>query len=80
MLVLLTATAWLPVSATASVAPGMTISGGDLPHPVRLAAADEDAFRRRINTPPRLDSLPDRAADLPPDFLLGESCCDPADS
>ena len=52
----------MPVSATTSLALGMTISGGDLPHPVRLAAADEDAFRRRINTPPRLDNRPDRAA------------------
>jgi len=34
------------------------ISGGDLPHGVRLAAADEDAFLRRINTPPKLDKEP----------------------
>jgi hypothetical protein len=29
-----------------------TISGGGLPHALRLTAADEDAFRRRINYPP----------------------------
>lgn len=29
-----------------------TISGGALPHALRLTAADEDAFRRRINYPP----------------------------
>jgi hypothetical protein len=29
-----------------------TVSGGELPHAIRLTAADEDGFRRRINYPP----------------------------
>jgi hypothetical protein len=61
ILVLLAATAWPVVSAAGSAVVVMTISGGDLPHPVRLAPADEDAFSRRINTPPRLDNRPERA-------------------
>jgi len=36
----------------------ITISGGNLPHSVDLAAADVDSFMRRINTPPRLDDKP----------------------
>lgn len=48
-------------SATASAVEGITISGGDLPYPVRLAPADEDALRRRLNSPPRLDNRPARA-------------------
>jgi hypothetical protein len=48
-------------SATANAVEGMTISGGDLPYPVRLAPSDEDSFKRRINTPPRLDERPLRA-------------------
>jgi hypothetical protein len=47
---------------TARAGEGITISGGDLPYPVRLAPADEDAFKRRINSPPRLDNRPERAA------------------
>ncbi len=38
--------------------PDVTISGGSLPAPVRLAPTDADAFRRRINLPPRLDFVP----------------------
>ncbi len=37
---------------------GTVISGGDLPHPVRLSGADEDAFVRRIGPPPRFDEAP----------------------
>ena len=40
---------------------GTYISGGDLAASVRLTAADEDAFFRRINRPPRLMERP-RAA------------------
>lgn len=35
--------------------PSVTISGGDLPRPVKLAPADADAFRRRINQLPRFE-------------------------
>ena len=38
--------------------PDVTISGGSLPAPVRLAPTDADAFRRRINLPPRLEFVP----------------------
>jgi hypothetical protein len=35
------------------------ISGGGLPHPVRLTVVDEDDFMRRINLPPQLEDAPD---------------------
>ena len=35
------------------------ISGGDLPHSVRLSALDADSFTRRINLPPKMDEAPD---------------------
>jgi hypothetical protein len=35
------------------------ISGGDLPYEIRLAAADEEAFVRRLEPPPRLEDPPD---------------------
>ena len=38
--------------------PDVTISGGSLPAPVSLAPTDADAFRRRINLPPRLEFVP----------------------
>ena len=38
--------------------PEVTISGGSLPAPVSLAPTDADAFRRRINLPPRLEFVP----------------------
>src|SRR5687767_5059743 len=38
--------------------PDVTISGDSLPAPVRLAPTAADAFRRRINLPPRLDFVP----------------------
>jgi len=41
--------------------PNVTISGGSLPAPVRLAPTDADAFRRRINLPPRLEFVPQPA-------------------
>jgi hypothetical protein len=37
------------------------ISGGGLPRPITLAAADEDAFYRRITVPPKLDNAPEAA-------------------
>ena len=37
---------------------GTFVSGGDLIGAVRLAAADEDAFFRRINLPPQLEEPP----------------------
>jgi hypothetical protein len=45
-------------SAQESPIPTVTIAGGSLPHDVRLAPADADAFRRRINQPPRLEDGP----------------------
>ena len=39
--------------------PEVTISGGRLPGPVSLAPTDADAFRRRINLPPRLEFVPE---------------------
>jgi len=41
-----------------TLAPDTVISGGDLPHAVRLAPADEDALFRRLDAPPRLDAMP----------------------
>ena len=38
--------------------PDVTISGGGLPAPVSLAPTDADAFRRRVNLPPRLEFVP----------------------
>ena len=38
--------------------PSVTIAGGDLPLDVSLAPADADAFRRRVNTLPRLEDEP----------------------
>ncbi len=40
------------------IIPDVAISGGPLPAPVRLAPTDADAFRRRINLPPRLEFVP----------------------
>jgi hypothetical protein len=37
------------------------ISGGDLPRPITIAPADEDAFYRRITVPPKLDNAPEAA-------------------
>jgi hypothetical protein len=37
---------------------GVTLSGGDLARPVKLARADEDAFLRRLVPPPKLDDAP----------------------
>jgi hypothetical protein len=36
----------------------MLLSGGDLPHQVRLAAADTADFQRRTDSPPTLDNTP----------------------
>ncbi len=48
-----------PASAQqADAGPQTWISGGDLPHKVRLTAVDEDDFMRRINLPPQLDNAP----------------------
>jgi hypothetical protein len=38
--------------------PDVAISGPGLPEPVYLAPTDADAFRRRVNLPPRLDFVP----------------------
>ena len=38
--------------------PEVTISGGGLPVAVSLAPTDADAFRRRINLPPRIEFVP----------------------
>jgi hypothetical protein len=38
--------------------PSVTIADGDLPMAVRLAPADADALRRRVNTLPRLEGEP----------------------
>ena len=35
------------------------LSGGDLPHSVKLARADADAFVRRLSAPPVLDETPE---------------------
>ena len=35
-----------------------TIAGGNLPHAIRVAPSDEDAFFRRIDLPPKLDEAP----------------------
>jgi len=49
-------------AAIAAAAPpgtgGTVIAGGDLPQTVRLAAADEDAFVRRIGPPPKFENAP----------------------
>jgi hypothetical protein len=62
-LALVIAVALWPAVSLASAAPldipSITISGGNLPHAVHLAPADADAFRRRINRPPRLKNAPD---------------------
>lgn len=42
----------------AAIASQTIVSGGSLPHPIRLAAVDEDAFFRRLNFPPILDNAP----------------------
>jgi hypothetical protein len=47
-----------PASAQEFPIPTVTVSGGDLAQRVRLAPADADAFRRRVNLPPRLDDAP----------------------
>ncbi|MDP3947989.1 MAG: hypothetical protein Q8Q41_04870 [bacterium] len=36
----------------------VTLSGGDLPHAIRLAAVDADAFARRVDLPPKLKTPP----------------------
>lgn len=48
----------LPFPAAAANGQGTVVTGGDLPGAVRLAAADEDAFFRRIDLPPRLTRPP----------------------
>ncbi|HLF71340.1 MAG TPA: hypothetical protein VI759_04240 [Dehalococcoidia bacterium] len=48
----------LATRASASAPVGTTIEGGDLPHAVRLAPADEDAFLRRLANPPQLRETP----------------------
>jgi hypothetical protein len=48
----------LATRASASAPTGTTIEGGDLPHAVRLAPADEDAFLRRLANPPELRETP----------------------
>src|SRR3712207_4504444 len=48
----------LSLSTASAAIEGVTVSGGDLPHAIRLAPADADAFQRRINTPPELDNAP----------------------
>src|SRR5438552_10868877 len=35
-----------------------TITGGRLPHPVQLTPIDQDAFFRRVNSPPELEHEP----------------------
>ena len=52
---------------------GTILSGGDLPHAVRLAPVDEDAFFRRIDLPPRLDQAPRPAG---PAYTLASSYWD----
>lgn len=48
-------------STNPATAAGMDVvlSGGDLPHSVKLARADADAFVRRIVPPPKLDNAPE---------------------
>jgi len=36
----------------------VTLSGGDLPHAIRFAAVDADAFARRLDLPPKLETPP----------------------
>ena len=43
------------VGETSQPAPASTLSGGDLPYAVRLSAADEEAFRRRLAPPEPLE-------------------------
>lgn len=57
--VLLLLTLAPPAFSDAAGAEGTIISGGDLPHPVRLTAIDEDAFFRRLGPPPKLDETPE---------------------
>ena len=38
--------------------PSLTISGGDLPHAVKVSPADADSFRRHVNALPRLEEEP----------------------
>jgi hypothetical protein len=52
-------------SARADAVAGTTVSGGDMKHPVRLTAADELTFLRRINLPPKLDDAPFNSYDGP---------------
>ena len=47
----------------AANAHGTIISGGDLAHSVRMAKTDEDAFRRRLDSPPKLDDRPELSGD-----------------
>ena len=49
----------VPASAQEFEIPTVTTSGGGLPHGIRMAAADADAFRRRVAQPPRLEDVPD---------------------
>lgn len=58
MLTTLICLAWFAAGAAGETLSQTTLSGGDLPQPVTLAAADEDAFLRRINLPPKLDDPP----------------------
>lgn len=48
-------------SSAAALSAGfeVVLSGGDLPHSVRLARADADAFVRRLGPPPKLDDVPE---------------------
>jgi hypothetical protein len=41
-----------PAASAVSNEPRTVVSGGELPYSIRFTAADEDAFRRRINYPP----------------------------
>jgi hypothetical protein len=48
-----------PAAAQQPIITTTTISGGGLPHGIRLSPADQDAFLRRLDLPPLLDDVPE---------------------
>jgi hypothetical protein len=65
--VLVTAVAPSSIATARSAQSGMTVSGGDLPHPIELSVVDATAFTRRINDPPRFEEPPETTG---PSYVL----------
>lgn len=71
-------TAALPLLAAGGVTMAatpmpVTLSGGGLPHAIRFAAVDADAFARRLDLPPKLETPPSPSG---PSYLLETSYWD----